>query len=214
MASKAAKSGLALLGIGALLLLAGGAQASPTPAPKPAPLPPKPGDKCERTQPGDGKGNGKEAAVRAWQKCLVDSGCLAPDGIDGQHGPMTEAASKAYEANGGKCQSPVKPPGGGGSVATKQTSYRLVAQTAPGGVPKSEQLGAVELASPVKKADEKQVLSAFSGQADNYFGSTNEPGIALVYKNDGKGDKQVWQREYTQKALPPSGGSSVGGMIA
>jgi peptidoglycan hydrolase-like protein with peptidoglycan-binding domain len=108
MASKSSAGGFALLIGAGLLFYASSSKAEPKTEPKkdePKPLP----KSCVRTFPGDGPGNGKEAAVRAWQECLVASGCLASDQVDGKHGPMTEKASKAYEASGGKCSSPVGP---------------------------------------------------------------------------------------------------------
>jgi len=203
--------GLVLLGIGALLVasVAAGDEKKPgklNPDPEPKPVPPGPqpvAAQCVPTSPGDGPANGKEAAVRAWQGCLVAAGCLAPDQIDGKHGPMTTGASELYISSGGKCAAPFKlPTGGGGGGATKNTSYRLVALTASGGTPKYEQLGSTDIANPVKKSDEDVVLMAFKGQADIHFGQIDKPGEAFVFKKDGKGEKQIWTRTYGPKGEP------------
>ena len=136
MASKS-MGGLVLLGIGALLVASVAAgdekktapgKLDPDPEPKPAPPGPQPvAGNCTPTSPGDGPGNGKEAAVRAWQGCLVAAGCLAPDQIDGKHGPMTKGASELYASSGGKCAAPYELPkgGGGGGAAVPSRLYVL-----------------------------------------------------------------------------------------
>ena len=133
MASKS-MGGLVLLGIGALLVasVAAGDEKKPgklDPDPEPKPVPPGPqpvAAQCVPTSPGDGPANGKEAAVRAWQGCLVAAGCLAPDQIDGKHGPMTTGASELYISSGGKCAAPYElPKGGGGSKPAASRLYVL-----------------------------------------------------------------------------------------
>jgi len=128
--------GLVLLGIGALLVasVAAGDEKKPgklDPDPEPKPVPPGPqpvATACTPTSPGDGPGNGKEAAVRAWQGCLVAAGCLAPDQIDGKHGPMTTGASELYISSGGKCAAPFKLPTGGGAPADRVYALTLGGQ--------------------------------------------------------------------------------------
>lgn len=134
MASKS-MGGLVLLGIGALLVASVAAgdekktapgKLDPDPEPKPAPPGSQPvAGECTPTSPGDGPGNGKEAAVRAWQGCLVAAGCLAPDQIDGKHGPMTQGASELYASSGGKCSVPYKLAKGGGGAAVPSRLYVL-----------------------------------------------------------------------------------------
>jgi len=131
----AKKTGLVLAVGAAALLLVAAAGAEEKPAEKkPEPKPPEPSKPekpvepgaCVRTNPGDGPGNGKKAAVLAWQNCLIAAGCLAKGQNDGEHGPITEAASKAYEASGGKCTSvAVLPAGGGASPGTETRAWFL-----------------------------------------------------------------------------------------
>lgn len=213
MASKAAAGGLALLGIGALLLFAttAGAEEKKKEEPKrdePKPPPPLPSASCVRTQPGDGPANGKEAAVRAWQKCLIDSGCLSADGLDGKHGPMTEGASKLYEASGGKgCSSPYQPPSGGGG-GVKTSTYRLDITDKPAGKSAKKMSGTpVVQNEPISDKDEKVILGALQGEADMHFGNTGEPGSAVVYKNS----KKIWSRDYPGVSGGGSSGEWAGG---
>lgn len=132
MAAKKAAAGLAVVGIGAILLYALSAQAEePKPEAKPetgGPKPlPQPGQ-CVRTRPGE-----KGEAVRAWQRCLIDAGCLAKGEDDGIHGPITEEASNNF-ASGVPCATPLKTPGrdGGKPAASAKTRvyYLTLEQTA------------------------------------------------------------------------------------
>lgn len=168
MASK--KTGLVLLvglaGLGGLLIAAtAGASEKkpedkkPEPSPsKPEPVspPPAPGP-CVRTQPGDGKKNGKAAQVKAWQKCLIDAGCLPKGSDDGDHGPLTEAASKRFEA--GTCQQ------GQTSQASADRVYYLTLALTPAPSVAASTLNAMTAPS----SSEGSVVAQFKTYARNWM---------------------------------------------
>lgn len=213
MASKAA-GGLVLLGIGALLFASssGASEKKSEPAP-PGPGPgPLPAARCVRTQPGDGKGNGKEAAVRAWQKCLVESGCLASDAIDGQHGPITEGASKLYEATGGKCDDPYQPPkggGGGGKPAIADQSVSFSLERFDASKQSNDVLEFVVYKKKPSAAQETKAVDSLKAKA--LAASATVPGTYAIGREDLKGKKGVWS-EYL--GAPPQNPDDSQGMNA
>lgn len=209
MASKAA-GGLVLLGIGALLFASssGASEKKSEPAP-PGPGPgPLPRAKCVRTQPGDGPGNGKEAAVRAWQKCLIDSGCLAPDGLDGKHDVITEGASKLYEASGGKCDAPYQAPKGGGvkpSVADQSVSFSL--ERFDASKQSNDVLEFVVYKKKPTAAQESKAVDSLKAKA--LAASASVPGTYAIGREDSKGKKGVWS-EYLGAPSPQNPDDSQG----
>lgn len=214
MASKAAAGGLALLGIGALLLFAttaGAEEKKKEPAPGPGPKPLPSSDKCVRTQPGDGPGNGKEAEVRAWQKCLIASGCLAADGLDGKHGPTTEGASKLYEATGGKCDTPYQPPKSGGvkpAIADQSVTFSL--ERFDASKQSNDVLEFVVYKKKPSAAQESKAIDSLKAKA--LAASSSVPGTYAIGREDSAGKKGVWS-EYLG-APPPQKPDDSQGMKA
>lgn len=205
-------AGLVLVGVAGIVLLASAASgAEPekkgTKPPEPKPPAPPSGIKCERTQPGDGKKNGRAEAVKAWQQCLISSGCLRSGEDDGEHGPRTEAASKAYEASGGKCASPASPPPSlappsPAELGSKNATYTLSANLLrPSGEQAYVTIAQTKLAAPFGKADEVKAIENLALLADKYnseevYGGSRD-GEYSIARQIAKGKKEtVWQRSY------------------
>jgi len=196
----AKKTGVILaLGVGGLLLAA----VARAQEKKPETVPPSPSqptvpppeigtvtvEKCVRTKPGDGKKNKRTAEVKAWQKCLIASGCLPAGSDDGDHGPLTEAASKKYEASNGKCASPATvavAPETGSATYSLDRQYTLdgepraenAIRTAAGEVPQDEEsvkqflISAAEAhyaADPVQRAGEYTIRRQLKGKTSSIW---------------------------------------------
>jgi hypothetical protein len=161
----AKKTGLVLVGLAGVLIAAtAGAfekekkPTEPSPSqPKPAPGTQGPVTECVRTSPGDGPKNGKAAAVKAWQRCLINAGCLPAGTDDGEHGPQTEAASKNFEA--GTCNQ-----GQTSQVSSDRVYYLTLALT-----PAPSVAAATLSALTAPSSSEASVVAQFKTYARNWM---------------------------------------------